>query len=54
MVRELREAPPSKNTEKVFAPGDIEMQTVKEREQNGIPVAESIVEFLNNEADTGL
>lgn len=53
MIRELREAPPSGNTEKVFAPGDIEMQTVKEREQNGIPIAASIVEFLNNEASTG-
>ena len=28
MIRELREAPPAGDTEKVFAPGDIEMNTV--------------------------
>lgn len=54
MIRELRQAPPAGNTERIFAPGDIEMKTVKEREQNGIPIAASIVEFLNNEANGSL
>ena len=54
MMRELREALPAGDTEQIFAPGDIEMKTVKEREQNGIPVPASIIEFLNNEVNTSL
>ncbi|WP_462422147.1 ureidoglycolate dehydrogenase [Salinicoccus sp. Marseille-QA3877] len=51
MINELREAPPAGNSEQIFAPGDIEMQTVKEREKNGIPITASIVEFLNREVN---
>jgi len=49
MIRELREAPPAENVERIYVPGEIEMMNVKERENNGIPISDSIIEYLKTE-----
>ncbi|KKK34995.1 ureidoglycolate dehydrogenase [Salinicoccus sediminis] len=49
MIKELREAPPAKNVERIYVPGEIEMMNVKERTVNGIPISDSIIGYLRKE-----
>lgn len=49
MIRELREAPPGENVDRIYVPGEIEMMNVKERTANGIPISDSIIEYLRKE-----
>lgn len=51
MIKELREAPPAENVERIYVPGEIEMMNVKERTANGIPISDSIIEYLRKELD---
>lgn len=50
MIKEIREIPLAKGFEKIYLPGEIELETMADREANGIPLT---VEVLNELKEVG-
>jgi LDH2 family malate/lactate/ureidoglycolate dehydrogenase len=50
MIREIRQLPLMEGVEKIYLPGEVELNNKEEREQNGIPLTKEIVEELNRVA----
>ncbi|MFD2924886.1 Ldh family oxidoreductase [Halobacillus naozhouensis] len=46
MIREIRGVPLMEGAEKIYLPGEVEMETMKEREENGIPLSREIIDEL--------
>ncbi|MFD1064746.1 ureidoglycolate dehydrogenase [Oceanobacillus locisalsi] len=51
MIEELRRTAPSSNTDRVYVPGEIETYTAQKREQEGIPLPDSVLAFLQKELE---
>lgn len=46
MIREIREVPKLEDVEKILLPGEIEFQNSLEREKNGVPITEEVMNEL--------
>lgn len=46
MIKELHDTAPAKGVEKVFVPGEIEYNTSIKMEQDGIPLPESVYDYI--------
>lgn len=47
MIHELHQAAPAKGVEQVLVPGELEAQTAKKRQKDGIPIPKHILDFLD-------
>ncbi|MFD2830938.1 ureidoglycolate dehydrogenase [Corticicoccus populi] len=50
MIREIRNTAPAKGIEQVYVPGDIEMLTASKRKADGIPLPDSVMNFIMSES----
>ncbi|WP_051353197.1 Ldh family oxidoreductase [Thalassobacillus devorans] len=46
IIREVREVPLMDGAKKIYLPGEMEMETAKEREENGIPLSLEVIDEL--------
>jgi ureidoglycolate dehydrogenase (NAD+) len=51
MIKELHETKPLDSNTQVFVPGEIEMLKIQERESKGIPLPQSVLDFIINESN---
>lgn len=46
MIREIRKNPLAEGFDRIYLPGEIELERTKEREVNGVPISEEVIEEL--------
>lgn len=46
IIREIRQVPLMEGTDKIYLPGEIELETYRDRIQNGIPISQEIINEL--------